>query len=159
MINFPRISLVLCLFENLMIFQLLKRLPSVSMCNLVHVGILVYGLVWYQGTKTCITKMYTHNIHRVFGVLQMCHILVSDIIAHDNYFSNAAPHVVFYEYRKTSMEQNRLLHRKSLHFCASHHHPTAHNNLVLSNYIYLPFYVFTLTNYSIFMWWIIQVFL
>ena len=63
-----------------------KKLTFTSICNLVQVCSAVAVMVQYKGPKDCLTRMYTHNMHRIFGMYHMCHILVLYLIAYGNAF-------------------------------------------------------------------------
>ena len=86
------------------------------MCNIVQDIRSVDLLVLTQGTKVCLTYMYMYNTHRVFGVLNMCHILVSDIITYDNDFPDPKLYVVLHADHKMSMKKTGLYHRIFLIF-------------------------------------------
>ena len=87
-----------------MIFQLLKRLIPDIVYNIVLVGSGVYWVGLNQGPKDCLEYTYKHNMHRVFGLFHMCHVLVLDLIAYNNSWSKPALHLDLREGQKMAMK-------------------------------------------------------
>ena len=70
-------------------------------------------------------------MHRVFGKLHICHILVLDMIIYDIACLNHVLHVVLYEDHKISTKETGFWHITLSNLCASHHYPIKHDTLVL----------------------------
>ena len=82
-----------------------------SKCNMWQVDSLVVVVVENREPRVFISYMYIKHSHRVYGVSNICHVLVLNQTSYDNAYPTLWHHVVLCVEQKTAIMETGLYYK------------------------------------------------